>query len=370
MTPESAAAPGRSTLRRTMAAALRRVPDELADDPARAALMAMADALPEDLIEGPLGLEFRLAGPRTVDVFASAVPRRPSFQALCAALRTPLHVTGWEDPARAADLAEVLERWVDGTGALPLVARYLLVEVDAPARPGDALAVPSIFLAPRAPRDVVRPGQPPNAFQQRTEATTVAVAELSGVWPDPGTATAFAAVVDSLPSEADVFAVGAMVSRQAGSSMRVAVRRLDPEGIQRVLTGIGRARQADVIAAWADASPSVEHVIAFEVGPGAEARVGLELSPEHDWKEARLDGWPELLDFLAGTGLARPERLAAVPGLVDADGDPVWGLAHVKVAADGAGPIPASKLYVGFIARGAMPKRLVGGSRDELGKRA
>lgn len=342
------------TLRPTMATALGRVPQVLADESARDALLALADALPAEFLEGPLGLELRLLGPPTVDFFASAVPRGRAYAALCAALRTPLHAARWKDPVRAADLADVLERWAAAKGALPMVARYLLVEVDAPPSASAALAVPSIFLAPRAPRDRYRPGQPPNAFQQHPEATTVAVAELSGVWPDPGTAQELAAVVHALPDEADLFAVGAMVSRQAGRSMRVAVRRLDPDGIHRVLTVARFPRQADIVASWAAASPVTDRAIAFEVGPGAESRVGLELSPDHDWKEARLEGWPALLDFLVARGLALPERAAGAPALVHPAGDPIWGLAHVKVAADAGGPIPGSKLYVGLITRAAL----------------
>ncbi|MDQ1249358.1 MAG: hypothetical protein QG597_3733 [Actinomycetota bacterium] len=356
----------RVTLLQTMQRALARVPQVLADEPAREALLAMAQMLPAEFLEGPLGLEFRLRGPRTVDFFAAAQPQGPSYQALCTALRQPLGEVGWLDPGRADDLAQVLQRWAAGTGALPAVARYLLVEVDAPAAPSAPVAVPSIFLAPRASRDANRPGQPPNAFQQRTEATTMAVAELSGVWPDPRTAQAFAEVVATLPAEADVFAVGAMVSRQAGSSMRVAIRRIRPEGIHEVLTAAGLAPQAEVVAAWAAGSPVADHAVAFEVGPGAESRVGLELSPSHDWKEARTDEWPALLDYVAQSELAEPDRLAAVPGLIDAVGDPLWGLAHVKFAVDQSGVVPGCKLYVGFIAREALPTPLPRRSSGEL----
>lgn len=343
------------TLRPAMVAALGRVPDVLADATAREGLLAVASAFPASLLAGPLGLELRLMGRPTVDVFASAVPRSEGFGSLVEALQRPLGGTCWADQSRAAGLAEVLQRWASGIGALPTVARYLLVEADAPSTTSAALAVPSIFLAPRAPRDRYLPGQPPNAFQRQPEATTVAVAELSGVWPDPATAQEFAAVADALPEAADVFAVGAMVSRRAGSSMRVAVRRLDPDGIHRVLTVARLPRQADTVAAWAAASPVADRAIAFEVGPGAESRVGLEVSPDHDWKEARLEGWPALLDFVVTQGLATPERAAVVTGLADAAGDPIWGLAHVKIAADAAGPLPGSKLYVGLITRAALP---------------
>jgi hypothetical protein len=258
----------------------------------------------------------------------------------------------------------VLARWESGGGVLPQVARYVLLESDAPAAVGDALPVPSIFLAPRGPRDVVRPGQPHNAFHRNVAAAVTASAELSGVWPDPSTAAALQDVVDSLPEDGDIFALGAMVGRGAGSSIRIAVRRLGPAEITTVLTRAGRGVQADVLADWVADAPADRFDIAFEVGPGAETRVGLEMSPAHDWKEAWLDGWPPLLEYLVRREVAQPDRAAVVPHLVDAQGDPRWGLAHVKVAADVDGLLPASKLYVGFISRAAVP----GASQSEAQK--
>lgn len=326
-------------------AALERLPEVLADGRARAALMEVAAALPAELATGPLGLEIRLAGPTVVDLFAAAVPGDEGYRALVEALRSG---AGWDDPQRAADLAEVLARWQRRDGALPLVARYLLVEADAPTGSA-APPVPSIFLAPRGAHDIRRPGMPPNAFQARPDLTTMAAAELSGVWPDPATAQALAAVCEVLPDTADIFAVGAMISRDAGSSMRVAVRRLTADQTHMVLTAAGRHTQADLLAERAAATSAQQQVIAFEVGPGAEHRVGLELSPPWDWKQAEQQGWPELLAEMVSSGFAQPERAAVVPGLIDGGGDPLWGLAHVKIGADDAGMLPGCKLYVGLL---------------------
>lgn len=57
----------------------------------------------------------------------------------------------------ALDPASGPVRWRAGRSTLQSVARYLRVEVDAPTEPTARLAVPSIFLAPRAPRDVYVP---------------------------------------------------------------------------------------------------------------------------------------------------------------------------------------------------------------------
>lgn len=332
---------------------LRRLPRQLADEPARAGLRSVARMLPASLTGGPIGLEIRLRGPRIVDLFAAAHPGEPGFGALVDALRRRGSETRWADPSRAADLADALDRWARRRGALPRVARYLLVEADAP-EPADApIPVPSIFLAPRGSWDIPRPGQPPNAFQRAVDVTTMAAAELSGVWPDPTTATALAAVVDSLPASADIFAVGAMISRRAGASMRVAVRRLEPTAIHTVLSAAHRPRQAALIAEWVATTAASQTVIAFDVGPGAEDRVGLELATAHDWQLASDEGWPALLDEVVARGVADVDRVDRVLGLIDAESDPLWGLAHVKVAADTHGILPVSKLYVGLLHRWA-----------------
>lgn len=330
-----------------LAAALGRLPVPLADARARESLLTVARALPRELVGGPLGLEIRLAGPTAVDLFAAAVPGEPAFDALIATLAGPDRGSRWADPERARDLAAVLDRWRRQEGALPRVARYLLVEADAPDDPGGAVAVPSIFLAPRGARDFPRPGQPPNAFHRSVDATVIATAELSGAWPDPATAHALARVVEAIPAEGDIFAVGAMVSRAGGNAIRVAVRRLGVDGLDAVLRAADRPRQAELLAELARTAPAPKQAVSFEVGPGAEQKVGLELSPLHDWKSARVTGWPELLDDLVARGLADPDLAAVVPRLVDPDGRPLWGLAHVKVSAGESRLIPA-KLYVGL----------------------
>lgn len=332
-----------------MNAVLARLPACFADSRARAGLQALARRLPQALVASPLGLELRLAGPTAVDVFAAATPGEAGFAALMDALRDPLDAPGWAEPARARDLAAVLARWQQRQGAIHAVARYLLVEVDAPAGPDDAVAVPSIFLAPRGARDFPRPSQLPNAFHRFVDATTIATAELSGLWPDPATAAALARVVAALSGDGDIFAVGAMLGRSVGASMRIAVRRLSADGMIAVLRAAGHAAQAEVLRPCIGSTPARQQVIHFEIGPGAESRVGLELSPAHDWKQARTDGWPALLDDLVARGVAEPSRAAAVTALVDPLGQPLWGLAHVKLAADAKGLLPFAKLYVGLL---------------------
>jgi len=335
----------------SLTAALARVPECLADARARRSLLAIGRMLPGILASGPMGLELRLAGPSTVDFFAAAIPGTPGFAALISALHNPPPAHPWANPQQALDLATVLARWQRREGMLPCVARYLLVEVDAPATADDLVAVPGIFLAPREARDVPRAGQLPNVFHRFIDATTSATAELSGVWPDPATAQQLATIVKALPGEADIFAVGAMVSRAAGSSMRIAIRRLGAAGMDDLLQAMGRTRQAAMLHEFIHITPADRRVLHFEIGPGAEQRVGLELLPSRDWQQASAAGWPELLDDLVARGVADADRAAVVTALIDAEGDPLWGLAHVKVAADASGVLPVAKLYVGLLQR-------------------
>lgn len=342
---------GSMTLARSVAGVLARLPGCLADEDARRRLMSVAKLLPAGLTRGPLGLELRLAGPTQVDLFGAVAPTDPALPALAAALEEPPGLPGWGRPEAAAQLGETLRRWAAGEGALPAVTRYVLIECDSPAAVGAAIPPPSVFLSPRGSRDVLLADQRPNAFHRSTAATTRATAELSGTWPDPTTAEALQIVVDALPEPGEVFAVGAMVSRDAGTSMRVAVRRVTPDGARSLLRSLGRPAQAEIIADLARRVPAPRHAVAFEVGPGAEQRVGLEVSPPQDWKTCDPSGWPALLDHLVEHGLAAPDRAGEVLGLIDAAGEPLWGLAHVKVAADEAGMLPGAKLYVGLLHR-------------------
>ena len=328
-----------------VAALLERLPGVFADADARQRLLAVAHRLPDSLYAGPMGLELRLAGPKTVDLFAAAIPGEPRYEAIIGALRAP----GWANDRRARGLADALAAWQNGVGSLPAVARYLWLEADAGEELDAPVAVPSIFIAPRRWRDSSREGMLANAFRTRPETTTRAAAELGGLWPDPAVAEELKRVSDVLPDEADIFMVGVMISRGSDASLRLVARYLTPDQIGALLRAIGRPVQADAIADYCAHTCAKRQALAFEIGPGAEQRVGLELSPPSDWEQANPLGWPELLEETVRNGMADIDRAAVAMGLIDPVGDPLWGLAHVKVAAGEAGLIPGSKLYAGLL---------------------
>ena len=334
-----------------VAALLERLPAVLAGEYARKRLLEVAQRLPDSLSVGPMGLELRLVGPTTVDLFAAATPGSPGFEAIIGALRT----SGWADDRCALDLAQALTAWRSGEGWLPAVARYLWLEADSGEEFNAPVAVPSIFVAPRRVRGSSRGGMLWSAFRTRPETTTRAAAELIGFWPDPEISQQLARVSGVLPDEADLFMVGVMIGRGSYASLRLVVRHVTPDQISELLRVIGRPVQAEAIADYCAQTCAKRQAIAFEIGPGAEQRVGLELSPPSGWEQASDLGWPELLAETVENGFAETDRAAVALGLIEPAGDPLWGLAHVKVAATESGMIPDSKLYVGLLHRSASP---------------
>ena len=327
---------------------LDRLPESLTDTSSVEGLRAVLQMLPDTMRVGPVGLELRLAGSPTIDVFASALPGHVNFEDFIRCLREPLDQRGWHDQGRANDLAQALERWAAGEGTCTSVARYLLVEADAPASEHDPVAVPAIFLSPRGFREVRIPGQPLNAFHQRPDLTTMAVAELHGVWPDPDTLVHLERVLKALDGEGELFAVGSMINRDTGSSMRIALKRVPPRNIARVLAAVGLESQGEILQEIAMASSAERQAIAFDIGEGAEDRAGLELSPERNWRDASFEGWPRIIEELSDRGVLDLERGRALEHLIDGRGEPLWGLAHIKVGANASGLIPVAKAYVGI----------------------
>jgi hypothetical protein len=337
-----------TSLEGLLSTVLDRLPDSLTDPSSVEGLRAVLRMLPDTMRLGPVGLELRLAGSPTIDVFASASPGHVNFEDFIRCLREPLDQRGWHDQGRANDLAQALERWAGGEGTCTSVARYLLVEADAPASEHDPVAVPAIFLSPRGFREVRIPGQPLNAFHQRPDLTTMAVAELHGVWPDPETLVHLERVLKALDGEGELFAVGSMINRDTGSSMRIALKRVPAGNVARVLAAAGLASQGEILQEIAMESSAERQAIAFDIGEGAEDRAGLELSPERNWREASFEGWPRIIEELSERGVLDLERGMVLEHLVDGRGEPLWGLAHIKVGANANGLIPVAKAYVGI----------------------
>jgi hypothetical protein len=147
-----------------------------------------------------------------------------------------------------------------------------------------------------------------------------------------------------------MFMAGAMLSRTSVRCPRIAVRRLGPEGVGTILTALGQRWAADALVPLATEIGRLGGRFMLDVDIGATERghAGLEIHVGRYWTEGSAEGWAALLDALVALGLAERERVDAaimLPGC-KGPGGPVFGISHVKVAAEAAG-LRAAKLYLG-----------------------
>jgi hypothetical protein len=324
------------------------LPPPFADLAAVDGLRRVARVLPDSLTEGPIGLELRLRSSDQIDLFGGLAPSFPALSELVSSLRSPGSGITWADSRAAVNLAECLERWFEGRGEVEKISRFALIECDAAPEPGSPVPVPSIFLSPKG---LAPFGAPPerNAFHTAPRAVVRASAELMGEWADPDVYAAYAQLLARLPDTVEVFAVGAMIPRGRGSSMRIALRGLAAADVGPLLRQSQLRPQADILGDIASSTPADRLALALEVGPGAETRVGLEISPSRDWREASFDAWPEILDHLDRYDVMDTEARDSLQGLLGVHGGMTWGLAHIKVAADDSRLLPVAKAYVGLL---------------------
>jgi hypothetical protein len=313
------------------------VPVALLDAEGARRLVEGARPLPAALAAGPVGLELRLAGPAHADLFVAARPGAPTGAALLA------WASGDGRPA-LAPLARALAEWRSGAGWLAASAAFVLLELDAAT---DPLAPPSVYLAPRGAADAGPVEASANAFHRDPEGLVAALAALASVAPDPAAIAQLRCLLAALPPYAELFAAGAMLSRGSAAAPRVAVRRLWPSGLQRLLAALDRAWAAEGLVPLArQLEPlGARFILALDVGAEASPLVGLEVHAGRYWTEGCRDGWSPVLEALRARGLAEPERAAAAATL-PRPGPPTLGISHVKVIADPKGLRPA-KLYLG-----------------------
>jgi hypothetical protein len=313
------------------------VPAALLDAEGAARLAAGAWPLPAGLAGGPVGLELRLAGPAHADLFVAAAPAAATGEALLA------WAAGDGRPV-LRPLAQALAEWRAGAGWLAAHATFVLLELDAAT---DPLAPPSVYLAPRGAADAGPVEASRNAFHADPEGLVGVLAALAGVAPDPMAGAELARLLGALPPYAEIFAAGAMLSRASAAAPRIAVRRLWPSGLERILGALDRAWAAELLAPLARQLEPLgcRFILALDLGADAADLVGLEVHAGRYWTEGRADGWAPVLEALVARGLAEPERAAAALTL-PRPGPPVLGLSHVKVLADPKGLRPA-KLYLG-----------------------
>jgi hypothetical protein len=336
------------SLREVLQSLLDDLPGVLLDTSGRRDLLGAAAPLPHVLSRRSLGLELRLQGAPGGDMFAAVVPTAPDGRVLLEVLRGG---GLGADPATRR-LADALSQWRTGTGWLADSCAFLLLEIDATRRTGDAFPPPCVYLAPRGANDA-DPGADcsANAFHRDPAGLVAALAELSACSADPAATRELARMLELLPDGAELFAAGAMLSRASSRAPRIAVRRIYPDKLEGLLAGLGRDRAARTLAPLADVlAPHLTNLcIALDLGPHSSDAVGLELYAGSYWSEGKQSGWTELLSALVDRGLADAERAAAAASL-PRRGDaahPTVGLSHVKLTAKADGLAP-SKLYIGY----------------------
>lgn len=326
-----------TSLSAPLARLLPDVPAALLDPEGGARLIEGARPFPAALAGGPVGLELRLAGPAHADLFVAARPAAATGAALLA------WASGDGRPA-LAPLARALAEWRAGVGWLATHATFLLLELDAAT---DPLAPPSVYLAPGGAADAGPVEAAANTFHGDPAGLVRVLAALAGVAPDPAASAELSRLLGALPPYAELFAAGAMLSRPSAAAPRIAVRRLWPSGLERVLAALDREWAAGALAPLArQLQPlGARFILALDVGADASPLVGLEVHAGRYWTEGRADGWAPVLAALVARGLAEPERASAAVAL-PRPGPPALGISHVKVIADPKGLRPA-KLYLG-----------------------
>ena len=323
-----------------LAAIRREIPPALLADPGGRRVLDVARTLPAALARRPTGFELRLSGPASADLFVGAVPRASDGRALLA----------WARRAELTELARGLEAWRSGFGWLAWYAKHMGLGFDATTE--GRRVPPCVYLTPLGADDDGPVEVPTNAFHASPRGLVAALAALSGSPPEPRAIEDVERLLAVLPPFAEIFCAGAMISRATARAPRLVIRRLRPDGIGAVLVALGQGEAAEHLVPVAAElrERGARLALSLDVGAAASAAAGVEAHAGRHWTEGSPEGWAPVLDALVARGLAEPDRAEAATGLPGARGPdgPVFGIGHVKIAADSAGLRPA-KLYLGVV---------------------
>ena len=326
------------TLAETVSALRRDFPSVLLDHPGGDRLLQVAESLPVDLARRRIGFELRLAGPAGADLFAMVWPSAADSRAMLA----------WARRVGADQLAAAIDGWRSGFGWLAWNAEFLLLEFDAATEVRD---LPCVWVLPRRASNEGRGADArANAFHADPNGLVAVLAALAGTQADETAAADLHGLLDALPPFAEIFAAGAMLSRDSALSPRVVVRRLRPEGLAELLDALDRQAAAKALEPLVRELDGLGTHFALNLDLGGKApRVaGLEVHTGRPWTEGSPEGWPAVLEVLVAYGRADPERAEAAAVLPRGrrPGRPALGISHVKVVADGDDLLPA-KVYLG-----------------------
>lgn len=322
-------------------------------------------SLPAVLARQGLGLELRLQGPPLGDLFVAADPQADDGEQLLRALALgPL--SGRPAIVR---LAQTLADWREPDAWLARACAFLLLELDASRTAIDpeagALTPPSVHLAPRGGSNANDGDRPVsgNAFHADPYGLLAALAGISGSPLDHEACFEFKALIEALPADAEIFAAGAMLSRENAQAPRIAIRRLGTGDIKSFLKTIGRESAAGALGRVAKVLDAAgpELCVALDLGAHKSDVVELEAYAGRDWSGGDLAGWSVLLNRLVRKDFADRQRAHAVLELVHPVGAevPTSGLSHITITVVGKGLAPA-KVRLGCVTT-HTPQRRQGG---------
>lgn len=191
-------------------------------------------------------------------------------------------------------------RWADSRDALHHAFEHIFFEFDVDGPP-EAVPIPSFFLA--FAKDA----------GQRLEAADEGMAILRGEPLSSSVRQRLSKCVDMLPPRADLYAVGAMLSRRF-NGVRIDLSHLPPSSIPTYLEAVGwpgDIHEVEAMLRWLP--PFYKDVeVALDVTEAVLPRLGVECHVYGGNLPSAAASWREMLDILVERGLCLPSKRDAL----------------------------------------------------------
>lgn len=191
-------------------------------------------------------------------------------------------------------------RWADPRDALHRAFEHIFFEFDVDGPP-ETVPVPSFFLAFA------------NNAQRRIEAADEGMAILRGEPLSSPVRQRLSKCLEVLPPKADLYAVGAMLSRRF-NGVRVDFSHLPPSSVPAYLEAVGwpgDIREVEAMLRWLP--PFYKEVeVALDLTEAVLPRLGVECHVYKGSLTSASAAWGEMLDVLVERGLCLPSKRDAL----------------------------------------------------------
>jgi hypothetical protein len=268
--------------------------------------LTVADAIPGEATFGMLGLEVRLGDNSAVDLLLCALRAAGGHRWLPAVTRQQ---AGGLPPGPWHAINAFAQTWNDGRLADRIDCVWL--EFDSSERPRTGVAhlsAPSVFSS-TSPTEVRRDAPTPDV-SSATDMLEVLLAE--GL--PPGSARTLAEIEQALPSESQIFQVGAMLSRSR-PVVRICVSGPGGDALRAVLGRLGWPEPANEVERLLGTFDQLSRILCLDLDvtpSGLGATAGIEVYVSGPGERADASQWPPLLDRLETLKLATPTKHAAL----------------------------------------------------------